>query len=122
MSQLETTYLGLKLKNSVIVGSSGLTSSIEKIKKKSVPEQIVDQINSTYEQIGADLESLEIERNRYFELDYENLCNDTNEIIRKLSDFIGVKKSKDLDFSITQKIRKVDSKDRIQKEIREILK
>ena len=33
MNQLETTYLGLKLKNPVIVGSSGLTSSIEKIKK-----------------------------------------------------------------------------------------
>ncbi len=33
MSQLETTYLGLKLKNPVIVGSSGLTSSIDKIKK-----------------------------------------------------------------------------------------
>ncbi|MBU8893760.1 MAG: dihydroorotate dehydrogenase-like protein [Bacteroidales bacterium] len=33
MSQLETTYLGLKLKNPVIVGSSGLTSSIEKIRK-----------------------------------------------------------------------------------------
>jgi dihydroorotate dehydrogenase (fumarate) len=33
MSQLETTYLGLKLKNPVIVGSSGLTNSIEKIKK-----------------------------------------------------------------------------------------
>jgi len=33
MSQLETIYLGLKLKNPVIVGSSGLTSSIDKIKK-----------------------------------------------------------------------------------------
>ncbi|HKL08262.1 MAG TPA: dihydroorotate dehydrogenase-like protein [Bacteroidales bacterium] len=33
MSQLETTYLGLKLKNPVIVGSSGLTSSIDKIKE-----------------------------------------------------------------------------------------
>ncbi len=33
MSKLETTYLGLKLKNPVIVGSSGLTSSIEKIKQ-----------------------------------------------------------------------------------------
>lgn len=33
MSQLETTYLGLKLKNPVIVGSSGLTSSIDKIKQ-----------------------------------------------------------------------------------------
>lgn len=33
MSQLETTYLGLKLKNPVIVGSSSLTSSIDKIKE-----------------------------------------------------------------------------------------
>jgi dihydroorotate dehydrogenase (fumarate) len=33
MSQLETTYLGLKLKNPVIVGSSSLTNSIEKIKE-----------------------------------------------------------------------------------------
>ncbi|MCG8409816.1 MAG: dihydroorotate dehydrogenase-like protein [Bacteroidales bacterium] len=33
MSQLETTYLGLKLRNPVIVGSSSLTSSIDKIKE-----------------------------------------------------------------------------------------
>ncbi len=33
MSRLETTYLGLKLKNPVIVGSSGLTSSVDKIKE-----------------------------------------------------------------------------------------
>lgn len=33
MSNLETTYLGLKLKSPIIVGSSGLTSSIEKIKQ-----------------------------------------------------------------------------------------
>lgn len=33
MSNLETTYLGLKLKNPVIVGSSSLTSSIDKIKE-----------------------------------------------------------------------------------------
>ncbi len=33
MNKLETTYLGLKLKNPVIVGSSGLTGSIEKIKQ-----------------------------------------------------------------------------------------
>lgn len=33
MANLETTYLGLKLKNPVIVGSSGLTNSVEKIKK-----------------------------------------------------------------------------------------
>ena len=33
MANLETTYLGLKLKNPVIVGSSGLTNSVEKIVK-----------------------------------------------------------------------------------------
>jgi dihydroorotate dehydrogenase (fumarate) len=33
MANLETTYLGLKLKNPVIVGSSGLTNSVEKIIK-----------------------------------------------------------------------------------------
>jgi len=33
MSKLEATYLGLKLKNPIIVGSSGLTSSIDKIKQ-----------------------------------------------------------------------------------------
>ncbi|MGV8095307.1 MAG: dihydroorotate dehydrogenase-like protein [Mangrovibacterium sp.] len=32
MRKLETTYLGLKLKNPVIVASSGLTGSVEKIK------------------------------------------------------------------------------------------
>ena len=32
MHNLETTYLGLKLKNPVIVSSSGLTNSVEKIK------------------------------------------------------------------------------------------
>ena len=33
MANLETTYLGLKLKNPLIAASSGLTSSIEKIKE-----------------------------------------------------------------------------------------
>lgn len=33
MAKLETTYLGLKLKNPVIVGSSGLTISLDKIRK-----------------------------------------------------------------------------------------
>ncbi len=33
MANLETTYLGLKLKNPLIVSSSGLTNSVEKIKK-----------------------------------------------------------------------------------------
>ena len=33
MTQLSTTFAGLKLKNPVIVSSSGLTNSVEKIKK-----------------------------------------------------------------------------------------
>lgn len=33
MINLETTYLGLKLKNPLVAGSSGLTSSLEKIRK-----------------------------------------------------------------------------------------
>ena len=33
MSKLKTTYLGLQLKNPIIVGSSGLTNSVAKIKK-----------------------------------------------------------------------------------------
>ncbi|MGD9931005.1 MAG: dihydroorotate dehydrogenase-like protein [Mangrovibacterium sp.] len=32
MTKLETTYLGLKLKNPIVVASSGLTGSVEKIK------------------------------------------------------------------------------------------
>lgn len=32
MAQLETTYLGLKLRNPIVVSSSGLTSDLEKIK------------------------------------------------------------------------------------------
>lgn len=33
MANLETTYLGLKLKNPLIISSSGLTSSVERVKK-----------------------------------------------------------------------------------------
>src|SRR6056297_2058414 len=33
MAHLETTYLGLKLKNPLVAASSGLTSSVDKIKK-----------------------------------------------------------------------------------------
>ncbi len=33
MGKLDATYLGMKLKNPVLVGSSGLTDSVEKIKK-----------------------------------------------------------------------------------------
>jgi dihydroorotate dehydrogenase (fumarate) len=67
MTNLETTYLGLKLKNPIVVGSSGLTNSVEKIKKlhqagagavvlKSLfEEQINHDVNRTiYQGAGMD--------------------------------------------------------------------
>ena len=33
MERLKTTYLGMELKNPIIVGSSPLTSSVDKMKK-----------------------------------------------------------------------------------------
>ena len=61
MSNLETTYLGLKLKNPLVAASSGLTSSVEKIKEleaagigavvlKSIfEEQITNEVTSMLE-------------------------------------------------------------------------
>ncbi|MCY1719318.1 dihydroorotate dehydrogenase-like protein [Prolixibacteraceae bacterium Z1-6] len=61
MSNLETTYLGLKLKNPLVAASSGLTSSVEKIKElanagigaivlKSIfEEQINNEVSSMLE-------------------------------------------------------------------------
>lgn len=61
MSNLETTYLGLKLKNPLVAASSGLTSSIDKIKEladagigaivlKSIfEEQINNEVSSMLE-------------------------------------------------------------------------
>lgn len=58
MMTLETTYMGLKLKNPVVVGSSGLSNSVEKIKElenagaaavvlKSIfEEQINNEVNN----------------------------------------------------------------------------
>jgi dihydroorotate dehydrogenase (fumarate) len=58
MANLETTYLGLKLKNPIIVSSSGLTNSVDQIKKLAAAgagavvlkslfeEQINHEINS----------------------------------------------------------------------------
>ena len=62
MANLETTYMGLKLRNPIIVGSSGLTNSIENIieiakegagavvLKSLFEEQINQAANQTFEQ------------------------------------------------------------------------
>lgn len=65
MIDLSTTYLGLKLKNPLIVGSSGLTNSIEDLKKieaqgaaavvlKSIfEEEIVKELEETFSQMNS---------------------------------------------------------------------
>ncbi len=62
MANLETTYMGLKLKNPIIVGSSGLTNSIENIieitkegagavvLKSLFEEQIIQSANRIFEE------------------------------------------------------------------------
>ncbi len=62
MANLETTYMGLKLKNPIIVGSSGLTNSVENIIEiekegagavvlKSLFEEQINQVaNQTFDQ------------------------------------------------------------------------
>ena len=62
MANLETTYMGLKLKNPIIVGSSGLTNSVENVieiakegagavvLKSLFEEQIKQAANQTFDQ------------------------------------------------------------------------
>lgn len=65
MASLETKYLGLTLKNPIIVSSSGLTSSIEKIKEaeehgagaivlKSIFEEQINFEAANYQKVGKD--------------------------------------------------------------------
>lgn len=58
MKDLSTTYLGLKLKNPVIVGSCGLTNSVEKIKELADNNAGAVVLKSLFEeQIEAELAS-----------------------------------------------------------------
>lgn len=73
MSNLETTYLGLKLKNPLVAASSGLTSSVEKIRElekegigavvlKSIfEEQINNEVSSMLEKDRQNMEYPEAE-------------------------------------------------------------
>ena len=59
MNKLETTYLGLKLKNPIIVGSSGLTNSVDKIKNLEAKGAGAVVLKSLFEeQIRMDAEKL----------------------------------------------------------------
>lgn len=56
MTNLETSYLGLKLKNPIIVGSCGLTGNLESIKRIVVHEPGAIVLKSLFEeQINADI-------------------------------------------------------------------
>ena len=58
MANLETTFAGIKLKNPIIVGSSGLTNSVEKIKDLSNKGAAAVILKSLFEeQISYDINS-----------------------------------------------------------------
>lgn len=75
MVDLTTTYMGLKLKNPIIVGSSGLTNSLEKIKnleangagavvlKSIFEEQILNESNGLASEHSPHAEELDYLRN-----------------------------------------------------------
>jgi len=80
---LSTTYLGLKLKNPLIVGSSGLTSQAQKIKEleesgagavvlKSIFEE---EIALEYDQVLKEIEEEGFSRGNYDYYDYEIRAN-----------------------------------------------
>jgi len=50
MIDLSTTYMGIKLKNPIIIGSSGLTNSVEKIKKLEDNNAAAVVIKSLFEE------------------------------------------------------------------------
>lgn len=59
MKNLETTYLGLKLKNPIVVASSGLTNSVEKIKALEEAGAAAVVLKSIFEeQINGEVSSL----------------------------------------------------------------
>lgn len=63
MAKLETRYMGLKLKNPIIVGSSDLTNSVEKIKELEAHGAAAVVLKSIFEeQILMEIDSLKAER------------------------------------------------------------
>lgn len=101
MANLETTYLGLKLKNPLVAASSGLTSSVEKIKeleaagigaivlKSLFEEQINNEVTSMLEKDQQNMDYPEAE-------DYiKNYLRD-NTITKHLELLSEVKKAVDI--------------------------
>ncbi|MFN8257395.1 MAG: dihydroorotate dehydrogenase-like protein [Bacteroidales bacterium] len=114
MANLETTYLGLKLRNPVIAGSSGLTNSIENIKEiekngagavviKSIFEEQINSesqylINHDHEKVKAwkdTFESIVNHRDYYYEeaLNYVQSFAQENAISKYLKLLENAKKT-----------------------------
>jgi len=76
MGKLETTYLGLKLKNPVIVASSGLTGSVEKIRGLEAAGAAAVILKSLFE------EQINSEVNHLIHKDSQNLYPEAEDYIR----------------------------------------
>lgn len=81
MNKLETTYLGLKLRNPVIVASSGLTNSVEKIKNLEAKGAGAVVLKSLFEeQINVDAGKLANNTDYPEALDYINYYTKNNSV------------------------------------------
>lgn len=66
MHDLSTTYMGLKLKNPIIIGSSGLTNSIDKIKSLEKNNAAAIVLKSLFEEQILHESDLYTENSRYY--------------------------------------------------------
>jgi len=81
MNKLETTYLGLKLRNPVIVASSGLTNTVEKIKNLEAKGAGAVVIKSLFEeQINIEAGKLATHTEYPEALDYVNFYSKNNSV------------------------------------------
>ena len=94
MSKLDTTYMGLHLKNPLIVSSSGLTDSVDKIKKIADNEAGAVILKSLFEeQINYETSSL-LEYNDYPEAaDYIRAYAEDNTVNEYIDLIKGAKKA-----------------------------
>ncbi len=94
MANLQTTYAGLELKNPIIAGSSGMTSTVESIKKiaefgasavvlKSIFEE---EINNEYEKILESGNDISYDRNYLDYYDYKIKADNIDKYIKLIKE------------------------------------
>ena len=66
MHDLSTTYMGIKLKNPIIIGSSGLTNSVEKIKELEKNNAAAVVLKSLFEEQIIHESDIYAENSRYY--------------------------------------------------------